>query len=364
MLVSKVGQQTVPIEVSAIGTVQPYSTVSIKAQIAGQLMDVSFKEGDFVKKGQLLLTIDPRPYQATLAQSQAALVRDKAVAAYNRVQANRTDQLLQAGVVPTQQAESMKSAADASDAVVSSDEAAIQAAQINLEYCKIYSPIDGRTGLVMVKPGNLVKVADVSMVDINQLTPIFVDFTLPQVYLPDVKKYMALGPLSIAATVPNDAGPPEEGALTFVDNSVDSTTGTIHMRATFVNKQNRLWPGMYVNVVVGLSKEENAIVVPVQAVVQSQNGPLVYVVKQNRTVEARSVVVGRVVQDETVVEKGLRPGETIVIDGQSLLVAGARIQIKNESAVAGGEDSKGAAVDPPGQGAGKGRGPRPETSSP
>jgi len=335
VLVSKVGQKTIPIEAKAIGTVEAFSTVSIRSQIAGQLLEARFKEGDFVRKGQLLLIIDPRPYQATLAQAKAELARDKAVAVNNRAQAGRYAQLLAAGVVPAQQAESFTSAADASDATVSADEAAVQTAQINLEYCNIYSPIDGRTGTLLVKPGNLVRAADVPILVINQLNPILVDFTLPQQYLPDVKKYMAAGTLAVTAAMPNDTGAPEQGTLTFVDNSVDATTGTIPLRATFANTQNRLWPGLYVNVVLKLSQDADATVVPTVAIMQSQKGPVVYVVKPNRTVEARLIVANRAVEDETLIASGLQPGETIVTDGQSQLVDGSNVQIKNESGAAG-----------------------------
>jgi multidrug efflux system membrane fusion protein len=357
VLVSKVGQKTVPIEARAIGTVEAYSTVSIRSQIAGQLMETHFKEGDFVRKGQLLLTIDPRPYEAVLAQAKAELARDKAVAVNNRAQASRYLQLLAAGVVPAQQTESFTSAADASDATVSADEAAVQTAQINVEYCNIFSPIDGRTGSLMVKPGNLVKAADVPILVINQLNPIFVDFTLPQQYLPDVKKYMAAGSLTVTATLPNDASASEQGTLTFVDNSVDVTTGTIPLRATFANTQNRLWPGLYVNVVLRLSQENDAVVVPTAAIMQSQNGPVVYVVKADRTAEARTVVTNRTVEDETVIVAGLKPGETIVTDGQALLIDGSNVQIKNDSgaaepAVAGSSNRRNPAGDqshaPPG----------------
>jgi multidrug efflux system membrane fusion protein len=342
VLVSKVGQKTIPIEVKAIGTVEAYSTVSIRSQIAGQLMEAHFKDGDFVRKGQLLLTIDPRPYEATLAQAKAELARDKAVAVNNRAQASRYLQLLAAGVVPAQQTESFTSAADASDATVSADEAAVQTAQINVEYCNIYSPIDGRTGTLMVKPGNLVKAADVPILVINQLNPILVDFTLPQQYLPDVKKYMAAGSLSVTATLPNDAGASEQGTLTFVDNLIDATTGAIPLRATFANTQNRLWPGLYVNVVLKLSQENDAIVVPTAAILPSQNGTIIYVVKADRTAEARSVATGRAVEDETVITSGVKPGETIVTDGQSLLVDGSRVQIKNDSGTAEPSASGGA----------------------
>jgi multidrug efflux system membrane fusion protein len=328
VIVTNVARKSVPIQVSAIGNVEAYSTVSIKAQVPGELLGVHFKEGDSVHKGQLLLTIDPRPYQAALAQAQAALARDEALAVNNRAQAQRYAKLLEAGIVAHQEAESFTSAADASDAVVKADEAAIQTAQINFEFCQIYSPIDGRTGYLMLKPGNLVKVADVPIVVINQVSPIFVNFTVPQQVLPDIRKFMAQGTLLVTATLPNDSGPDEHGTLTFVDNAVDPTTGTIHLRATFANSQNRLWPGLYVNILLTLSKEANATVVPTHAIVPGQKGPFVYVVKTDSTVEARPVVSSRTVEGESVIEKGLEVGETIVTEGQVSLVRGTKVEIK------------------------------------
>jgi membrane fusion protein, multidrug efflux system len=333
--VQKVVQKTVPLTVSAIGNVEAYSTVSIRAQVAGELLDVHFKEGDFVRKGQLLFTIDPRPYQAAAAQSQANLARDKAIAANNRAQADRYKKLFAEGVVPAQDVESYTATATASDATVQADEAALKTAQLNLSYCTIYSPLDGRTGSVMVKPGNLIKVSDVPIVVINQVNPIYVNFTVPQQYLPEVKKYMALHPLQVEATVPNDSGPVERGTLTFVDNAVDSSTGTIHLKATFTNTRDRLWPGLFVNTVMRLSEQANATVVPSQAISTGQQGQFVYVVKSDNTVESRAVVTSRTVEGDTVIEKGLRPGETVVTDGQLRLVPGAKVQIKNRLSGAG-----------------------------
>jgi len=223
VLVAKVTQRAVPVQLTAIGNVEAF-TVSVRAQVAGGLLEVHFKEGDFVSKGQLLFTIDPRPYEAALAQAQATLVRDKAVAANSRAQTQRISKLLTDGVVSPSDADTSKSVADAAEATVAADEAALQTAQLNLEYCTIYSPIDGRTGAVMVRPGNLVKVADVPIVAIKRLSPIGVAFTVPQEYLPEIKRYMTAGPLRVEATVPNGSGPPEVGRLVFVDNGVDATT--------------------------------------------------------------------------------------------------------------------------------------------
>jgi membrane fusion protein, multidrug efflux system len=328
VVVAKVTQRAMPVQLSSIGNVGSYS-VSVRAQVAGELLAVHFKEGDFVHKDQLLFTIDSRPYEAALAQAQATLLRDKALAANNRAQAQRYVKLLADGVVSPSDADTSKSAADAAEATVAADEAAVNTAQLNVEYCKIYSPMDGRTGSVMVKPGNLVKVADVPIVVINQVSPIHVDFTVPQEYLPEIRKYMAAGPLRVEATVPNNAGPPEVGTLTFIDNIVDTTTGTIHMRSTFENKSGILWPGLYVNTLMTLAQETNATVIPSQALTAGQQGAFVYVVQADGTVAPRSVTSNRSVEGLAVIDKGLQPGETVVTDGQVRLVPGSKVQIKN-----------------------------------
>jgi len=326
--VSKVTQRAMPVQLAAIGNVGGY-TVSVEAQVAGELLDVHFKEGDFVHKGQLLFTIDPRPYEAAHARAQATLLRDKAVAANSRAQAQRISKLLSDGVVSPSDADSSTSAAAAAEATVAADEAELNTAQLNLEYCTIYSPMDGRTGAVLVKPGNLVKVADVPIVVIKRLSPIPVDFTVPQEYLPDITKDLAAKPLRVEATVPNSLGPPEVGKLVFVENAVDPTTGTIRLRALFENLNNALWPGLYVNTLMTLAEESNATVIPSQAITAGQQGSLVYVVQADGTVAARAVVSNRSVGGQAVIDKGLKPGETVVTDGQVRLVPGAKIQIKN-----------------------------------
>lgn len=348
-----------PVEVTAVGNVEAISTISIRAQVGGEVQSIHFKEGDFVKKGQVLLTIDPRPYEAALAQAKAALARDKATGTYNRAQAQRYKTLFDQGVIPAEQVDSFSSAADASDATVNADEAAVKTAELNLEYCTIESPLDGRTGTVMVKAGNLVKVADVPIVVINQVNPIYVNFTVPQQYWPDIKEDIERRALRVTVKIPQDAGRDVGGTLTFVDNFVDSTTGTIHLRGTFENSQNRLWPGLYVSVLLTLSQQPNAIVAPAQSIITTQQGSYVYVMKSNNTVEQRTVVPTRTIDNDTVVEKGLQPGEVIVIDGQVNLVPGAKIEVKNGSAESMGEPAgrpneaegssaiKGASADPP-----------------
>src|SRR3984893_15589454 len=328
VVVGTVKLKAVPVEVIAVGHVEPFSTVSIEAQVPGQLLDVHFQEGDFVHKGQLLLTLDRRPYEAALAQAKAALARDKATAANNRLQAGRYSKLLAEGIVPASQVESFTSAADASDAVVNADEAAIKTAELNLEYCTINSPIDGRTGALMLKPGNLVKVADVPIVVINQVNPIFVNFGIPQQHWPDIKKYMAQGNLHARATIPKDTESVEQGTVQFIDNAVDPTTGNIHLRAAFSNSQNRLWPGLYVNMVLRLSEQSGQTVVPAEAMSVVVNGSFVSVVGSDNKVEPRTVVSARTIQGETVIENGLQAGETIVTDGQARLEPHARVEIK------------------------------------
>jgi len=328
VVVAKVTQKAMPVQLTAIGNVDAVS-VSVEAQVPGELLEVHFEEGDFVHKGQLLFTIDPRPYEASLAQAQATLKRDKAVAGNSRVQAERLSKLLADGVVAPSDADASKSAADAAEATVAADEAAVKTAQLNLEYCKIYSPIDGRTGVILIKPGNLVKVADTPIVVIKQLSPIHVIFTVPQEYLGDIKKYMARAPLRVQASVPNNAGPAEIGTLTFVDNLVDQTTGTIHLGATFENSRNVLWPGLYVNTLITLAQQSNATVVPVQAITAGQDGSFVYVLRDDNTVVPRPVVTSRTVAGEAVIDKGLEVGETVVTDGQVRLIPGAKVQIKN-----------------------------------
>jgi multidrug efflux system membrane fusion protein len=357
--IAKVIQKTMPVEVTAVGNVEAISTISIRAQVAGEVQNIHFKEGDFVKKGQVLLTIDPRPYEAALAQAKAALARDKATGTYNRAQARRYKTLFDQGVVPAEQVDSFTSAADASDATVNADEAAVKTAELNLEYCTISSPIDGRTGAINVKPGNLVKVADVPIVMINQVNPIYVNFAVPQRHWPDIKEDVDRRALHVKVTIPQDPDRPIQGTLTFVDNSVDSMTGSIHLRGTFENPQNRLWPGLYVGVLLTLSQQPNATVVPAHSIVTTQQGSYVYVVRANNTVEQRTVVPNRTIDNDAVVEKGLQPGEVIVTDGQVNLVPNAKIEVKNSDAgppvepagrpsqQAGSTARQGATADPP-----------------
>lgn len=328
--VGKVLEKPVPIQIQSIGNVEAYSTVSIKPQVSGPLLQVHFKEGDDVHKGQLLFSIDPRPFQAALSQAQAQLAKDQAVAENGRVEAKRYQDLYQEGIVPRQQADTYSASAAAQEAQVRADQATIQTMKLNLQYCSIYSPINGRTGSLQVHVGNLVKANDVPvLVVINQIQPVYVDFSIPEQRLAEVKKYRTSGQLKVEATIPNDSGPPEQGLLSFIDNTVNQQTGTILLKGLFRNSRKRLWPGQFVNTVMTLAVSSNTVVVPSRAVSTGQNGEYVYVVKSDDTVVLRLVVTGATYQGYSVVQKGLSPGETVVTDGQVRLSPGAHITVKN-----------------------------------
>ncbi len=357
VLVAVAAQKDVPVEVQVIGNVEAYSTISVKAQVTGQLTNVYFHEGDYVKKDVLLFTIDPRPLEAALNQSkanlskdeaslgqaQANLARDEAQARYAESQASRYQQLFEQKIISRDQAEQLRATADAATQLVAADRATIESAkatigasraavenaQVQLEYTRILSPIDGRTGNLTVKQGNVVIANSQELMTINQVEPIYVTFAVPESQLTAVKTYMAQGKLAVTARPQDDPGGEESGVLTFVDNAVDTTTGTIKLKGTFPNSDHKLWPGQFVRVVLRLTTQQNAVVVPNEAVQTGQNGSFLYVVKQDRTVESRPVTVGARVDQDMVVESGLAPGETVVTEGQLRLAPGSRVVIRD-----------------------------------
>ena len=332
VVVAMVSQRDVPINVDVIGNVEAYSTITVKAQVGGELTKVSFHEGDFVKKGDLLFTIDERPFQAALAQAQANLARDTAALSqaqanlardianekYAQDQATRYRGLFDQGVVSREQTDQMRSSADALSQTVLADKAAIESARaqivaskaaedtatVQMSYTAIRSPIDGRTGSIAVKQGNVVAANTSDLMTITEVSPIYVTFSVPEAQLGDIKRYMGQGQLPVHAAPQADATTQESGVLTFIDNSVDATTGTIKLKGTFQNAANRLWPGEFVRVTLGLTTRPHAIVVPNQAVQTGQDGQFVYVVKQDRTVEMRPVVTGTRVDQELVIDRG------------------------------------------------------------
>jgi len=350
-------QKNVPVQIRAVCNVEPYSTVSIKSQVTGIINQAHFKEGQDVKKGQLLFTIDPRPLEAALKQAEANLARDAAQLNNWREQVKRYRELVDKQYVSKEQYDQIKTNADAAEAVVDADKAAVDNAKVQLSYCYIYSPVNGRVGSLLVNEGNLVRVNDgTPLLVINQLVPINVTFSVLEQYLADIKQRMAAGTLGVDAIFPSDQARPERGVLAFVDNTVDRTTGTIKLKAEFKNVDLRLWPGQYTNVALTLSTQEGAVVVPSDAIQVGPEGQQVFVVKEDKRVEVRPVTLGQSQEGESIITKGLAPGEVVVREGQFLLGPNSRVEIKTASADSsntGDERSEGR----------KGRGDRSKTKS-
>ncbi len=325
VMVTKVERSTIPVEIHAIGTGQPFQTVSIESQLAGIVQEVHYQQGQFVRKGQLLITLDKDPLLATLAQSEAALARDKAQAQLNQVELQRSEKLLKQGIIPQEQYDQSRATSTAAEATVRADEATIRTDQIQLSYCSIYAPISGVTGAQLIYPGATVKSNDLPvLVVINQVSPIYVRFSVPQQYLEPIKRSMARSGLPVQATAPNDSAA-EKGVLSFVNNTVDTTTGTIELMASFPNADHHLWPGQFSNVLLNLGEQQNVLVVPSEAVQAGQQGDYVFVVKPDMTVDVRQVKAGHIANGQTEVQQGLSTGETVVTDGQVRLIPGTKV---------------------------------------
>ncbi len=320
--VGKAIRKDVPIQVSAAGNVQAYSTVTVKALVEGEIVRVAFRDGQLVRKGDLLFEIDPRPFEAALSMARAALARDRAQAANARADARRYGDLIAKGYVTQQQYDSACANADALGAQADADEAAVRKAQLDLDHCTLRSPIGGRTGSALVKAGNLVKANDTQLVVIEQIRPVYVAFSLPESFLPQVRGERRLR----VAVRPRDGDPEHQGELTFVDNAVDVSTGTILCKSTFPNADQALWPGQFVDAVVTIGEWHAAVVVPSAAVQRGQAGSWVFVVKPDMTVESRPVAVSGSTAEEAVVG-GVNPGETVVTDGQLRLRPGSRVTV-------------------------------------
>ena len=323
-------QKNVPVQIKAIGNIEAYTTVAIKSQVAGQITRLHFAEGSDVEKGSLLISIDPEPFQATVRQFEAALAKDQAQAKFAREQAVRYAGLLKEGIVTSDQYELLQANADSLAATIAADHSAIKNAKIQLGYCSIRSPISGRTGTIALQPGNLVKANDLPIVTINQLTPIYTTFAIPEKLLAEVKRAMAGNELKIEAVIPNEPGKTETGTISFLDNNVNPATGTIKLKGVFANKSRKLWPGQFTDVIMTLGIRNNAVVVPTNAIQTSQQGQFMYVVKTDNSVEMRQVTATMALGEETVVEKGLAAGETVVVDGQLRLTPGAIVENKEK----------------------------------
>ena len=343
-------------DVQVVGNVEAFSIVSVRAQTGGMLNEVKFAEGDYVKKGDLLFVIDPKPLEgqmnsaraniaksnAQLKQAQAQLARDTASANYTRDQAERYQRGVKEGVFAKEQGEQLNSAAAAqqqileadraaigsAEAQVASDQSAINNLNIQLGYTMVKAQIEGRTGNILQKAGNIITANTTDLATIYQVEPIYVTFAVPEARLSEVKRYSAAGKMVVTARAQDGSGGVETGVLSFIDNTVDTSTGTIKLKGTFPNKEHRLWPGQFVNVGLRLTTRNNAVVVPNQAVQTGQDGTYVYVVAEDRTVSVRPVKTGPRIDQDMVIDEGLKDGETIVTEGQLRLQPGSRVQIR------------------------------------
>ena len=328
-------QKDVPVQVKAIGNIEAFTSVAIKSQVNGQIARVHFQEGSDVQKGALLISIDPEPFQATVSQCEAALAKNQSQVKFAREQASRYEGLLKEGIVTHDQYDLLRTNAESFAANVAADRAAIKSAKIQLGYCSIRSPISGRTGTLALQPGNLTKSNDLPIVTINQVSPIYATFSIPEKLLAEVKRAMAGNELKIEAVIPNEPGSTEIGTISFLDSAVNSATGTIKLKGVFANKSRKLWPGQFTDVVMTLGNRKNAVVVPTNAIQTSQQGQFIYVVKPDNTVEMRQVTSAAEAGGETVIEKGLAAGETVVVDGQLRLTPGATIVAEDRQPAGG-----------------------------
>jgi multidrug efflux system membrane fusion protein len=326
--VGAVVSKNVPFQIISIGNVEAYNTISVKAMINGEIIAVHFKEGQYVNKGDLLYKIDPRPNEAALRQAEANLARDTAQAKKAREDVKRYKYLMQEELVPVKDYDQIIANDEALNATLKADAAFVETNRLQLEYTSIRSPISGIAGNILVNTGNVVKANDVPLVTINQVNPIYVTFAVPEKTLSEIKKRMAAGKLQVQAVIPGQEKNPETGVLAFVDNAVDKTTGTIKLKGTFENKNRILWPGQFVSVTLYLYLQNDAVVVPSQAVQSGQIGQFVYVLKEDQTAEVRPVVIARTYENDSIVEAGLKPGEQVLTDGLLMVKPGAKVQIK------------------------------------
>jgi membrane fusion protein, multidrug efflux system len=381
VLTAKAQAKSVALTLPAVGAGEALSTVQIRGQVTGQLSQIHFAEGQDVKKGQLLFTIDPRPFETALAQAQAVLARDTATANNAQSQRARSEDLYKRGLIPRDQYEKASAGAEALQATLQADRAAVDTAKLNLQYTHITAPISGRTGSLALHEGDLVRANDTTpLLVINQMSPIYVTFSVPGRYLADIRRFQAQKPLVVEArvqpgttapganapgTTPTSGGVPstdtpvpgtpvpvETGKVTFIDNAVDPTTGTIKLKATFPNTSRTIWPGLFVQVGLQLTTDPEAIVVPAVAVQTSQQGQYVYVIKPDRTAEMRNVQIDRQQGEETIIAQGLSAGEEVVTDGHLRLTPGAHVTVAGQS----GSGRRGAGSD---AGAGSGGSARP-----
>ena len=331
VIISAVEQRDIPVQITAIGNVAPYQMVQIRSQVNGQIAAVHFKEGDDVHQGQLLFSLDKSSFEADLQRAIGQMKKDQATAANSATQAARYSELEKQGVIAKQVADQQRAQAQSDASAVASDEAAVRAAEIQLRYTEIRAPIDGRAGAVLINLGNLVKANDTPyLVQINRLVPVYAQFSVPESNLDAVRKFAAKH-LAVFAYPKGQRNEPASGTLTFIDNQVDQTTGTIMLRATFPNKDRQLWPGEFVDVVLNLSTLPQATVVNTAAIQSGQQGQYVYVVDQQGVAQSRVVQTGGTFQNMTIVtNKAIKPGEKVVVQGQTRVAPNAKVMVQQE----------------------------------
>lgn len=328
ILTAQAVQRDVPIRLSAVGRVEALETVSVKAQVAGQINAIHFREGQEVRKGDPLFTLDARPYEATLHREEANLARDEVDARNAEKEHQRYSDLNRRKVIATDQYDTARATAESKAAQVQADRATVEMARLQAEYCRIVSPVDGVAGEVKTHAGNIVKAGDTELVVVNKIRPVPVSFSLPEGELGTVRAAMAAGPVRVSVSFPDGKDPVATGTLVFINNQVDPQTGTIRLKASFENADKQLWPGQYVNVSLVAGVVPAAVEVPAQAVQTSQSGPSVFVVKADGGVDNRPVTVGRSEDGLTVVERGVSPGEQVVTDGHLRLRPGCKVEVR------------------------------------
>jgi len=320
-------RRTVPFELPATGTVEPLETVAVQAQVSGQIRRVAFREGDEVRQGQVLFELDSRPYRAALGQAVAVLERDRAQAANAAQEAKRYEALAEKEYVTSQQYDAARTNAAATQATLAGSQAAVDQARLNLQYATIRAPISGRTGSLLIREGNLIRAnATEPLVKINRLRPILVRFAVPANHLPLIQAH--LGKKLVVRAEPSGGGDPSEGTLSFMDNAVDTSTGTILLKGRFPNDDGSLWPGGFVNVRLQLYVQEDALVIPAAAVVSGQQGSFVFVIQPDSSAATKAVTVNRTAGDFAIVSGDVQPGDRVVVDGQLRLRQGSKVQIK------------------------------------
>jgi multidrug efflux system membrane fusion protein len=344
VVVATAEQRDIPIQISAIGNVEAYQTVQIRSQVNGQIQQILFKEGEDVRQGQLLVRLDKRPFQADLEKAIGQQKHDQAQAENSRLQADRYSALEKQGVVSHEQADQVRTQAKADASAVEADKAAVDAASVQLQYTDIFAPIDARTGVLMMNVGNLIKANDTPyLVQLNQVSPIYLTFSVPESVLEQVRRYSSTRKLAVFAYPKGQTTSPPEGYLSFIDNGVDTTTGTVKLKATFTNKDRRLWPGEFADTVLQLAVAKNAIVVQTRAVQTGQQGEYVYVVTPESTAESRPVKTAGTYQDLTVVSAGVQAGERVIVGGHLRVAPNSKVVVQGAGSGAQASTPAGAA---------------------